>query len=106
MKVQWTPGARRRLQEIEAHIARDSPQAARRVVQNLLRRSLALGEPPLLGRRLDGFADDVRELLERPYRLIYRVRPESIDILTRLHYRQLLPSDLAGILGRPESGDE
>jgi toxin ParE1/3/4 len=75
MKVLWTPGARRRLQEIEAHIARDSPQAARRVVQNLLRRSLALGEPPLLGRRLEGFADDVRELLERPYRLIYRVGP-------------------------------
>lgn len=104
MKVLWTPGARRRLQEIEAHIAQDSPQAARQMAERLLRRSQMLSEPPLLGKRLQRYVDDdVRELLERPYRLIYRVTPEAIEILTLLHYRQLLPSDLAGLHGRHDT---
>ena len=96
MKVLWTSGALRRLQEIEAHIAQDSPQAARQMAERLVRRAQTLGEPPLLGKRLQRYVgDDVRELLERPYRLIYRIKPDVVEILTLLHYRQLLPSDLA-----------
>ena len=40
---------------------------------------------------------DVRELLERPYRLLYRVTPTQVEILTALHYRQLMPADLANL---------
>ena len=99
MRVYWTLDARQRLQEIEAHIALDSPQAAKATAEKLLRRSLILESPPLLGRRLTRYeGDDVRELLERPYRLIYRVRSDYIEILTLLHYRQLLPSDLEELL--------
>ena len=98
MKVLWTPGARRRLNEIETEIAKDSPQAARGMVERLLRRAQSLGEPPLLGRGLAKYADeDVREWLERPYRVIFRVKPGVIEIITVLHYRQLMPSDLAGL---------
>jgi plasmid stabilization system protein ParE len=38
--------------------------------------------------------DDVREILERPYRILYRIKPDRIDVITVMHYRQLLPSDL------------
>lgn len=52
----------------------------------------------MLGKRLTRYADaDVRELLERPYRLIYRVTDERIEIVTVMHYRQLLPSDLSDV---------
>jgi plasmid stabilization system protein ParE len=37
---------------------------------------------------------DLREVLIRPYRLIYRVKKHQIDVVTVLHYRQLLPSDV------------
>ena len=47
---------------------------------------------------------DLRELLERPYRIIYRVTPERIDILTVMHYRQLLPR-LADDLQKATSED-
>jgi toxin ParE1/3/4 len=98
MNVFWTPDAKRRLREIEAHIAKDSPSAAREITVRLIRRSLELEQPPLLGKRLPQYADaDLRELLERPYRLIYRVRQDRIEILTVMHYRQLLPSDLDGL---------
>ncbi len=40
---------------------------------------------------MEAFADDeVRELLERPYRIIYRVSAAGIEILTVKHYRQRL----------------
>jgi plasmid stabilization system protein ParE len=96
MKVFWTPLARQRLAEIEAYIAQDNPQAARRMAARLVQRSRTLENPPLLGKRLAQYPDaDIRELLSRPFRLIFRVMPEHIEILTMMHYRQLLPSDLA-----------
>jgi plasmid stabilization system protein ParE len=95
MKVFWTPGAYKRLVEIEAYLAQDSPRTAREITVRLISRSLELAQPPLLGRRLPGYTNaDLRELLERPYRLIYRVTDHSIEIVTVMHYRQLLPSDL------------
>ncbi len=100
MKVLWTPGAKARLREIETHIAKDSPRAARNMATRLIRRSLELEQPPLLGKRLARYAPaDVRELLERPYRLIYRVKTTHIEIVTVMHYRQLMPSDLADLHG-------
>jgi toxin ParE1/3/4 len=46
---------------------------------------------PRSGARLQAFVDDeVREVLERPYRIIYRVSAASIEILTVKHYRQRL----------------
>lgn len=66
------------------------------MAERLIRRSLELEHPPLQGKRLVRYATaDVRELLLRPYRLIYRVWPDRIEIVTVMHYRQLLPSDLA-----------
>jgi plasmid stabilization system protein ParE len=98
MKVFWTQGARIRLREIETWIARDRPEAARAMTLRLIRRSLELENPPSLGKRLTRYANaDIRELLERPYRLIYRVTDERIEILTVMHYRQLLPSDLSDV---------
>jgi plasmid stabilization system protein ParE len=39
----------------------------------------------------------VRELLERPYRLIYLVEGETIVIIALLHYRQQLPKKAADL---------
>lgn len=102
MRVFWTPSARLRLQEIEAHIAREANlQVAREVVTRIIRHTLTLGQPPLLGKRLSHYAHaDVRELYERPYRVIFRVATDSVEILTVLHYRQLLPSDLQDLTQR------
>lgn len=94
MKVYWTAEARARLLDIQTYIAQDSPSAARQVTERLLRRSLALATPPLIGRRLPEYPeDDLREVLERPFRLIYRVTSEHIEIVTVKHYRQRLPRE-------------
>lgn len=38
--------------------------------------------------------DDVRELIERPYRIIYRIQRDQIEVLAVIHGAQLLPEDL------------
>ena len=90
--VYWTPEAQARLEDIEAYIAKGSPTAAKETVARLLTRSRQLETTPRSGRQLPDYPRaDLRELLERPYRLIYRVSEERIEILTVMHYRQLLP---------------
>jgi toxin ParE1/3/4 len=98
MKVTWTARARTRLAELHDYIAQDSKSRALTVVERLVNRSVQLELAPRSGARLPGFADDeVRELLERPYRIVYRITAESVEILTVKHYRQRLvdrPQDL------------
>ena len=36
-------------------------------------------------------APDLREVIERPYRIIYRIKADQIDILAVVHGAQLLP---------------
>lgn len=92
MKVYWTSEARARLLEIQTYIARDSPTTARNVVARLLRRSQTLATHSMSGRRLPEYPQsELRELLERPFRIIYLVKSEGIEIVTIKHYRQNLP---------------
>jgi plasmid stabilization system protein ParE len=69
--VAWTPEALARLDDIEAYIANDSQPAAKDVIARLLARSRQLETAPLSGRAVPEYRrDDLRELLERPYRII------------------------------------
>jgi len=92
MRVHWTPEARAQLKAIEAYIAQDLPAAAKRTIARLARRARQAGELPLSGRRVPEYRrDDLSELPENPYRVIYRVQPEQVDIVTLWHTRRRLP---------------
>jgi toxin ParE1/3/4 len=89
--VYWSHKARTRLREIHAYIAKDSPLSATQMVDRLTRRGEHLAAEPRADRRVPEYPeDDLREVLERPYRLIFQVSPGRIDILTIKHYRQRL----------------
>jgi toxin ParE1/3/4 len=95
VKVHWTDRAKQRLKFIHDHIAKDAPLVAPSVVERLVRRSIQIGEFPHSGREVPEYQrSDVREILERPYRILYRIKPDRIDVITVMHYRQLLPDDL------------
>ena len=48
-------------------------------------------EFPESGRGVPEFArPEIRELIEWPYRLVYRVHPDTIEVLSVLHGRQEL----------------
>lgn len=98
MKVVWTNRAKLRLRELRDYIAQEAPLVAPQIVKRLILRSRQLQAAPWSGRRVPEYdRDDVRELMDRPYRIIYLVLPDRVDVLTVRHYRQLMPSELADL---------
>jgi plasmid stabilization system protein ParE len=83
MKVFWTEQAFARLAEIEAYIAAADPAAAQRFVARLIRRTDLLARTPLMGRTVPELPESkLRELVEGNYRIVYRVRRKTVEILT------------------------
>jgi plasmid stabilization system protein ParE len=65
------------------------------MIDRLTRRTKQIVDSPLLGGKvLEYDTDDIREVLEGPYRIIYRVLPSRVDILAVIHGSQLLPPEL------------
>jgi plasmid stabilization system protein ParE len=80
------------LKGIHAYIAQDSPRYALAMSDRITRRARQCGEFPLAGARVSEYdADDVREVLEYPYRIIYRILPDRVDILAVVHGARRLP---------------
>lgn len=95
MNVRWTDTARGHLDAIHAYIAQDSPEYARRMVDRLTRRSQQIARFPLSGRRVPEYdLDQIREVIEGPYRIIYHIGPDQIDVLAVIHgARNVLSGD-------------
>jgi plasmid stabilization system protein ParE len=86
MKVHWTDTAEGHLDAIYAYIALDSPEYAKRMVDRLTRRSQQLADFPLSGRRVPEYdADQIREVIEGPYRIIYHIKPDQVDVVAVIH---------------------
>jgi addiction module RelE/StbE family toxin len=84
-KVIWTDEAIADLRQIVAYIAKDNPTAAVKVGEALVRKSLMLAEQARLGRRLrESKRDTLRELVIRPYRLIYEIDDTSSTVKVRV----------------------
>lgn len=96
MKVRWTDEALGHLDSIYQHIAADSPVYALRMVDKLTRRSQQISDFPLSGRLVPEYEEyAVREVIEPPYRIIYRVVADHhVDVLAVIHGAQLLPDVL------------
>ena len=92
MKVLWTENALKHLLDIYEYISQNSPTYATRMVDRLTRRSEQIAIFPMSGREVPEYeAEDIREVIEKPYRIIYRVKSDQIDILAVVHAaRQLI----------------
>jgi len=89
VRVKWTIGAREDLVELVRVIAEDNPPAARRTSMKLRARSRDLSRFPEMGRMVPEIKDEmIRELVTPPYRLIYRVGPDVLEVLAVVHSRQ------------------
>jgi len=87
--VVWTEAALAQLTAIRDYIGQTSPVYAARMIERILARGPQLSQFPLSGRRVPERADPaLRELLEGPYRVIYRVRPDRVEVLVIVHARR------------------
>ncbi|MGH6927235.1 MAG: type II toxin-antitoxin system RelE/ParE family toxin [Dongiaceae bacterium] len=92
MIVRWTETAIGHLTAIHDYIAQDSPIYARRMVDRLTRRSQQIEAFPLSGRVVPELGtESVREIIERPYRIIYRILPDRVDVVAVIHGARRLP---------------
>ena len=95
MRVVWTDRAKARLRQIPTYIAQDQPIDAERMVDRLTRRVAQLAEHPRSGRIVEKYQrEDLRELIEAPYRIVYLILAERIDIVTVRNTRRVLPRRL------------
>ena len=94
MKVHWTETAEGHLDAIYAYIAQDSPKYAMRMVDRLTRRSQQIADFPLSGRKVPEYEmDQIREVIEGPYRIIYHIKPDQIDVLAVIHEARNILTD-------------
>jgi toxin ParE1/3/4 len=72
------PAARLDLKGLAAYIAEDNPIAARKFVRSLFQVVERLPQFPQSGRIVPEFNDpNIREVIRRPCRLVYRIKPEE-----------------------------
>lgn len=89
MKVTWTEHAYAQLDEAMAFIARDRPETAMIWLERILDAGASLAELPDRGRVVPEAArEDVRELIIRPYRLIYRRDANVVTVTMVVHERR------------------
>ena len=94
MKIQWSPLAVERIGEISDYIAQDSPMAAERWVLSIFDRVEQVEDFSESGQSVSEInRKDIRQLVIANYRIIYRVEPKVVSILTVRHSRQILPDE-------------
>ena len=92
MKVVWSNRALRSLADVHHRVSTDSEDAANKMVNRILQRGDGLATFPHLGRLVDRYKrPGIRELIEPPYRIMYRVRKEQVEVVDVFHSAQLPP---------------
>ena len=94
MRIVWSPLAIQRVKEIGKQVKRDNPIVARELIGTMFKRVEKLAEFPESGAiNPEAERKDIRQLVVKNHRIIYRVEENMIIILTVRHSRQLLRSD-------------
>jgi addiction module RelE/StbE family toxin len=94
MRLFWTETAKQDLQAIRRYIATDNPAAAKRWVDRLKTRARSALLTPLAGRKVpELLREDIRELIEGNYRIVYQVFEDRLVALTVLEGHHLLPRE-------------
>jgi plasmid stabilization system protein ParE len=84
--IYWTRQAREDLRAVRAHIARDAPATASAYVRKLRLSVGRLRQFPYSGEVIPEIGrEELREVLQGNYRIIYRVSESRVDILAVFH---------------------
>lgn len=90
IEVRWTEQAIANLAAIKQFISQDSPAYAQAVAGRLFHATGQLAHFPDSGRVVpERNQPEIRELVRPPYRIVYRRRPELVEVL--LVFRSSLP---------------
>jgi addiction module RelE/StbE family toxin len=94
MRIKWTNEALMRLFEIEDFISQDSPERAEKFVDQIIEHAETLSDKPLRGRTVPEISNpDLRDLIFKKYRIVCRIKGNSLYILTVFEGHRLLRID-------------
>lgn len=94
IKIKWTHEALERLIEIEDYITHNSPARAIQFVDQLIEHAETIADKPRMDRSVPELATpDIRELIFKKYRIVYRLQKNHIEILTIFEGHRMLRID-------------
>lgn len=95
MKIAWTEVAANHLAAIHAYVAASSSVRAGQLIRRIHARTAQIQQFPKSGRLTpEGERQGVREVFERPYRIMYRVKHSQVEVIAVVHMRQLQPGSI------------
>ena len=101
--IVWSPRAITDVESIRDYVGRDSPRYADLVVLRIVDAVERLSTFPQSGRVVPEIdRREIREVVVRPYRIVYRLRAGAVDIVTVFHAARLL----RGLPGRGPDGEQ
>jgi toxin ParE1/3/4 len=93
--LRWSKRAEADLEDIYQYIAADDPVAAARWVEKLMDRARKVAPLPHSGRVVPEFGvPELREVLVRTYRIVYRIREHEMQVITVFEGHRLFPGDV------------
>ncbi len=91
MRVVWTQETLDKLSDIEDFISQDSPQRAAKFVNYLIQRGEGVSKNPRIGRIVPEISNpNIREVIAKKYRIVYKIQENKIEILTVFEGHKLL----------------
>lgn len=94
MKIYWSHLAVERLEEIYEYISQDNITATQSLVDNIFTKVESLLNNSERGRKVpESNREEIRELFEGEYRIIYKLESKKLYILTIRNFKQLLPDE-------------
>ena len=91
MTIIWSDRAIDRLVAVHDYIAQDSPSQAGKIIKRLFDCVERLRTFPKSGKVVPEYKHlEVREVIEHPYRILYRLSGAGVEIVNVLHSRQQL----------------
>ncbi len=89
--IYWTPKAKNDIYSIAEYISKDSEYNAKIFIRKLLDSTVRLNDFPFSGKIVPEYNDpNIREIIFKKYRLIYRIKEDYIHILNVFHGSKLL----------------
>lgn len=89
MTVQWSPRALQQVQEIFEYIVRDRPHVAVEIVEGLFDTTELLAATPEMGTPWSpDQRGDIRFILFKTYRVLYRVDQDAVYVVAVRHTRR------------------
>jgi toxin ParE1/3/4 len=94
MKIFWSPLAMDRLEDIFEYISNKHNVAAQMQITKIFKRVETLTKYPERGRKVpEANREEIREVFEGQYRIIYRFDTKKVFVLTIRNFKQLLPEE-------------